>query len=363
MRGATSSIAPTKQNHAHFLYVIEGDARGRYFELDGAPFLIGRANGCHLRLADDVVFKRHCMAQLEDDQLYVTDLNSTNGSYLNGTRIAGRSVWPNGKTLRLGRHEIRHEYRDRDEFTSSEQLAADLRRASGYVASLLPQPITAGAVQVDWCYAPSTVLGGDNFGYHWHGRDHFVFYLIDVCGHGVGSALHSVSVLNILRQESLVGADFKQPADVLVRLNSAMQMESHGDMFFSIWYGVYNVVDRSLTFASGGNPPAILLGGDGDPARELNTGGLFLGMLPNSEYTQQIQPIAPGSRLCVLSDGAFELTTELGDEWSFQELLKVVIQSAAEGTLSAGAIHQKVKSVARHHALDDDFSLMILGFE
>ncbi|MBO1348428.1 MAG: SpoIIE family protein phosphatase [Hormoscilla sp. GUM202] len=39
-----------------------------------------------------------------------------------------------------------------------------------------------------------------------------VIYVVDAAGHGVGSALLSVSVLNVLRSQSLSGVNFSEPA-------------------------------------------------------------------------------------------------------------------------------------------------------
>ena len=53
-------------------------------------------------------------------------------------------------------------------------------------------------IQTDWLYVPSTQVGGGALGYHWIDNTHFIYYLLDVSGHGVAAALVSVSVLNTL---------------------------------------------------------------------------------------------------------------------------------------------------------------------
>jgi phosphoserine phosphatase RsbU/P len=74
-----------------------------------------------------------------------------------------------------------------------------LSQAADYVLSLIPPPIHEGTIRTDWRLIPSFQLGGDSLGYHWIDRDHFAMYLLDACGHGVGPALLSVSVLDMLR--------------------------------------------------------------------------------------------------------------------------------------------------------------------
>jgi sigma-B regulation protein RsbU (phosphoserine phosphatase) len=95
-------------------------------------------------------------------------------------------------------------------------------------------------------FIPSTQLGGDAFGYRWLDQDHLALYLPDVCGHGVGAALLSVSVLNILRSERKCAADLRDPGVVLEMLNDAFPMERHNGQYFTIWYGVHDRRTRTL---------------------------------------------------------------------------------------------------------------------
>ena len=138
-------------------------------------------------------------------------------------------------------------------------LAQELSEAAEYVKNILPPPLQKGEITIDWKFIPSTSLGGDAFGYYWLDESHFVIYLIDVSGHGVGAALLSVSVINTLRSQSLTDTDFKDPAQVLASLNDAFPCEENNNMFFTIWYGVYNKSTRELVYASGGHPPALFI--------------------------------------------------------------------------------------------------------
>lgn len=347
---------------ARYLLVAEGNGKGRALELTGMPVTIGRRPDCTLCLADPCVSKRHGLVTVERNEVWITDLGSTNGTFLGDRRVTGRERWPDGTLLRVGGHVLRHEIRDRREFEASERLAEDLRKARGYVQSLLPAPLTGGPVQVDWCFAPSAVLGGDCFGYHWLDRERFAFYLVDVCGHGVGPAMHSVSIINLLRNQTLGGVDFGRPAGVLGRLNDALPMEQHGDMFFSIWYGVYRQSGRRLVYASGGHPPALLREPRGVGIRDLHTPSLFLGMLPGSAYPEREECLEPGSTLCVFSDGAFEIRTRSGREWSLDEFRELLGDCRDLTNLSAAGIHRQIVALAKDGELDDDFSLLILRF-
>ena len=141
---------------------------------------------------------------------------------------------------------------------TQKRLTQELEEAARYVRSILPEPVQ-GPSAIDWHYEPSTELAGDSFGYHWIDESHFAIYLLDVCGHGVGAALLSVSAINAIRAGGLSGVDFRDPGAVLAALNTSFPMDRNNNMYFTIWYGVYHTPTRSLRHASGGHPPAFLL--------------------------------------------------------------------------------------------------------
>lgn len=119
-------------------------------------------------------------------------------------------------------------------------LQSELNQAADYVRSLLPKPLDH-QITIQQYFAPSAQLGGDIFDHYWLDSNHLVIYLLDVAGHGVKSALLSISVFNILRSQSLYNTDFYEPWTVLSELNRVFQMNDRGDNYFTIWYGVINL--------------------------------------------------------------------------------------------------------------------------
>ena len=208
-------------------------------ELGDEPITIGRDARQSLVLVDTKVSRVHARVSLVKGDVVVEDLGSTNGTFLNGQRISKPVKLKDGRTLGIGNHLVTYQRRSRREFERALELDRDLQKASEYLASLLPAPLTAGPVRTDWRFVPSTQLGGDAFGYQWLDPNTFAFYLIDISGHGAGAAMHSVAVLNVLRQHALPQVDFANPAEILASLNNRFQMDSHNGMFFTMWYGVY----------------------------------------------------------------------------------------------------------------------------
>ncbi|MCF7974089.1 MAG: SpoIIE family protein phosphatase [Phycisphaerae bacterium] len=245
-------------------------------------------------------------------------------------------------------------------------LAKELAEAAEYVISLLPAPLDQ-TPSTRWCFEPSTQLGGDSFGYHWIDTEHFAMYLLDVCGHGVGAALLSVSVMNVLRSQSLPGVDLKQPSEVLLGLNNTFKMERHNGMFFTIWYGVYNTQKKQLCYSSGGHPPAILVNGP-DPEHSeiklLTSQGVVIGAMPDMDFRTETCSIDTYSKLYVYSDGAYEITVKsTGKMWTLEDFTNMVEAYAKDASAKdIRDIRDQISKIQDKEQFDDDFSLLEVTF-
>jgi predicted component of type VI protein secretion system len=77
------------------------------YELDGHEVVIGRAPTCDIVLTDDqIASRRHSVVRYHGDRFAVTDLGSSNGTYVNGTEIHGDVVLADGDRITVGEHEV-----------------------------------------------------------------------------------------------------------------------------------------------------------------------------------------------------------------------------------------------------------------
>jgi sigma-B regulation protein RsbU (phosphoserine phosphatase) len=242
------------------------------------------------------------------------------------------------------------------------RLRSELLEAERYVRSCLPAPITEPFV-VEWLFEPTTELGGDSFGYHWLDAEHFAFYLLDVCGHGIGSALLSVAANQTLRSQALPGIDFHDPEAVLTSLNRVYQMDRHNDLFFTIWYGVYHRPSGNLRFASAGHPaPIVVSGTPGNPGevRELKAKGPALGMMPTVRYTGNSCVIEAPARLYLFSDGVFEIGRPDGSMLEPEVFTEFLARPPVAGESELEALLAFARATHGEETLEDDFSIVKL---
>lgn len=264
---------------------------------------------------------------------------------------------------RIKYHAAAHRARkERD--AAFDALRAELNTAAKYVESLIPEPAD-GEVTTRWRFVPSASLGGDSFGYHWLSESGLAIYLLDVCGHGVGPALLSVSVINAITSGALGGLDARDPGAVLGALNRAFPMTKHNGMFFTMWYGVADLNSRTLKYACGGHPPALLLppGGEAMHLGGDDTSGPMIGAVPGLTYESASVALPPGSKLYLYSDGIHELSKPEGGMWTLAEFLTLAEAESHQGGEVLDRLLARARAVQGKNDFDDDVSLLEAVFK
>ena len=247
------------------------------------------------------------------------------------------------------------------ESLSDQRMRAEFAAGLKYVRDCIPAPMD-GPVSVDWRYVPASTLGGDTIGYHWLDRDHLALYLIDVTGHGLDSALLSVTLTNIIRTGALSGADMKRPDQVLKQLNESFRGQQHGNKYFTIWYGVYQSTSRTLTWSGGGHHPSIVLLRDQPQPMVLSSEGPMMGVLRQAEFPAQSVTIPGDARLLIFSDGVFEIFREKHQMWSLAECIAYLPTIAKEEGNLMDKLLNHIQRLRGSPQLNDDFSIIEARF-
>lgn len=244
-------------------------------------------------------------------------------------------------------------------------LEAELAEAAEYVRSLLP-PLMTKPFSIDFCFIPSRQLGGDCLDYYWLDPDYLAIYLLDTAGHGLRATLPSISVLNLLRSRALKGLNYYQPSEVLKALNDTFQMNYQNDKYFTIWYGVYNRVQRQLIYSSAGHPPAILLSPQSTNSAEvklLRTPGMPVGMFPQVKYIDGFCTIEENSTLYIFSDGVYEITKSDGTLWGLDAFIKMLVGLQNPHNCQLNQIVNQLMAVNAQEVFDDDLSILQMNFD
>ena len=89
------------------LVVASGKSAGRAIAIKRNKLLIGRAEECDVRPLSEEVSRRHCTVVVGPSDVWVEDLGSRNGTFVNGTQITGKTRVTDGDLVRIGSLELR----------------------------------------------------------------------------------------------------------------------------------------------------------------------------------------------------------------------------------------------------------------
>lgn len=350
------SAPVTLSEWRHSLVVLEGLEPGRRIELGDRPLVIGRRTAADLVLPELQVSGLHCRVQIEAGRpvLKVTDLKSTNGSFINGRRITGSAYLAPGGTLAIGEHRFRHDFLSPDGLVKAAYEDAAREQT---VSAWLPLPQAKGPVRTDWCYRPAEPPRGAGFAVLPLAGDRVALILIDVCGPREHVARHAAAVLRELKEvASLAG-----PAELFARLHARWREVEHDGFFFTGWAAVYDPASRRLSHACAGQHAALLRGTDGEMHR-LDALSPPVGLLPGTEFVEDSLDIPPGSRLYLFNRGAFDVLGRSGRRLElddFEALLACL--PPGEGSAPERAFVQ-IRRLAEQAQLGDDFLLLQAEF-
>lgn len=95
-------VNTSRESSVPTLSMVTGPNQGAVFSLDQPIVILGRGGAADITLPDTSVSRRHAQLSLEDGVWGVLDLDSANGTFVNGRRISQRTPLAHGDSLRLG---------------------------------------------------------------------------------------------------------------------------------------------------------------------------------------------------------------------------------------------------------------------
>jgi pSer/pThr/pTyr-binding forkhead associated (FHA) protein len=100
-KGARRAAASRKHGPLALRLVAPPEVKGRSYPLT-QEITVGRAAGCQVTIDDTYASQLHARVFLRDGQVYVEDLGSTNGTYLNRRKVTGPMQVQRGDKLQIG---------------------------------------------------------------------------------------------------------------------------------------------------------------------------------------------------------------------------------------------------------------------
>ena len=252
------------------------------------------------------------------------------------------------------------------------QMKAELDMAQELQTAFLPHshpsfPSSAApdesALRFHHRYLATTELGGDFFDIAALSDTEAAVFICDVMGHGVRAALVTAIMRGLVEEFRSVAGD---PGPFLASLNrrfSEVLKQTSTTLFASAYYIVVDVARGELRYAGAGHPaPMFLRARDGtvEPlaCEGIRQGGA-LGLGVTGPYTTCRQPIAPGDRLVLFTDGLYEVE---GADEAFYDTQMLLAAARKHAALPMDALFDhlldEVRQFSASHAFDDDVCLV-----
>ena len=277
----------------------------------------------------------------------------------------------NSMTHQLQEAFAKIERQNQDLFRANQRMKRDLDAAARVQRTLLPEgfPEIHG-LNFAWTYRPCDELAGDALNIVRINDDLVALYLLDVSGHGVPAALLSVTATRSLHPRaggapSLVAGpgmspDAVAPLLVASRLNTLYPMESNGDHYFTMVYGLLDVRTHRFRFTVAGHPADLVR--EGCPPKRLDVMGFAIGMIDEAEFDESVIDLQRGDRLYLHSDGLTEEVNAQDEEFGNERLLNAIADGQTLGLQDTiESLVQKVVAWRGEEHLRDDVSILAVA--
>lgn len=239
--------------------------------------------------------------------------------------------------LKIRRLQIELEQTNAKLSQINDRMSRDLRAAAKIQETFLPAKVlNIPGVDFAWIYQPCDELGGDGLNVIPLGDGQVAVFVLDVSGHGVVSALLSMTLSRLLSPPSQLSSilirdglngqrDIVPPVDVAARLNELFPFDSATQQLTTMIYGILDSTTGKFRYVSAGQPGPVHLPYQADPVL-MNSPGFPIG-LTNEVYSERSVCLEAGDRLYLYSDGVTEAMDQAGNLFGHARLLETIAQT------------------------------------
>ena len=221
----------------------------------------------------------------------------------------------------------------REEHVANRLFSHELAIAKNIQRTLLPKrlPRLDGFGLSGHCESARQV-GGDFYDVIEITNNSVLLVIADVMGKGVPAAMFAAIVRSLVRAAPEI---VTQPAALLNRVNRLIFQElSEVDMFVTAQLAYVDTMRRELITASAGHCPLLIYSPDQPGVKSISADGMPLGIIPDCEFIEVLEPLPKASRILLYTDGMTDTQdaegTFFGQTRLFQALSKPNLRTAEE---------------------------------
>jgi phosphoserine phosphatase RsbU/P len=257
------------------------------------------------------------------------------------------------------RDEIRaHLARMEDELAAARQLQMSM------VPSIFPLPSRERPIEIAAMMEPAREVGGDLYDFYELDDRRFCFFIGDVSGKGMASALFMARTKNVIRliTRFLRRADgsIPNPAEIITAVNRELSNDNHSMMFVTLFFGIVDARTGDLQFTNAGHNPPYHLTGKALTAVTAAKGHA-LGVRADSIYETGFLRLAPGETIYLYTDGITEAANCQNEMFTDVRLEAVLRKTNHRSTAAIiRTVVDEVRSFAAGTLQSDDITALAL---
>jgi hypothetical protein len=243
---------------------------------------------------------------------------------------------------------------------SRERIERDIEIARQLQYKFLPQQLPhIELLQLATYFRPAYEVGGDYYDFMELGQNRLGLVIADVSGKGIPAAFYMTMIKGIVQSH---GFEEVAPRDLLKQINRVIYTYTETNTFVTFFYAIIDTEQATLVYSNAGHNPPLLISRSGQ-IRELNCGGVVLGVMPQPEYQEEVLKLSDGDLLLLYTDGVVETTDVQGMEFGPQRLasaLKNRDGSAASDLITE--IGKQLDAYAAGAPQIDDITMILVSF-
>lgn len=254
------------------------------------------------------------------------------------------------------------------EMQEKAMLDAELDAAKAIQESLLPPKIVYPGVEIISHYTPATHTGGDWFGHYYDApNNRMYFYIGDVTGHGIASALITGVVCGAIYSGELGNDRMGQLGTITVEerllhlarsVNTVVHQAGKQQLLMTMIFLAIDLESGDCHFLNAGHNPPFWIQGAKNKSKTVANSGSRLGFSREPSFSLKSFKMEPGDSMFLFTDGLVENTDASGaylKEKRLKELLTKAVDIADIHTL----IYSEAQAIWRGHPPADDVTSLM----
>ena len=242
-------------------------------------------------------------------------------------------------------------------FRDASAIVHDLERARAIQQLAMEKDVPEDiAVTFTTHYISHDIVGGDYYAIKNLGDERYGVILADVMGHGIAAALYTMHLSSLWNRYHRL---LKNPVEFAGMINKelAAVVKEEGS-FATAVCGLVDLKNNVFRFASAGGPEIVFFRADGT-YESSDSGGLPLGLMPDTGYEEFSAELHQGDSFLLFSDGAVEIENAEGKMLGSKGLIEILkSRGYPQSPLQMEALEDALLKYSNSIRLEDDLTII-----